>query len=231
MNSFTRGISALVLAIVSSTAMAASNSTVNYPSFGFVQEMAGVTANGDISADFYNTTNYPTHLRIGAFKGEIMIDPSTAATATGMGYKYAVNRNLAIYGKLYLNSGGPTSITNVTLGGAYTGHSGDFIYNGNAEVFSDGSGTASAGTYFYLKGAGFYQLKTNKLGGKMSIGGEIDLQLSPSPTTTSIFAGLRWQPKTKLLVDAGLVSQTPAGGGGTTTILATPAFVRLTLGL
>jgi hypothetical protein len=218
MKFLTKMASVLALAAVSSSAMAAT-----YPSFGFVQEMAGVAGNGDISADFYNTTAYPSHIRIGAFKGEIMIDP---LTQTGMGYKYPINPNFAIYGKLYLNSGGGTSITNITLGGSYTGNSGSFLYNGNVEAYS-----TAAGTSFNLKGAGFYQLASNKLGGKMSIGGEIDLQLSPSPTTTSIFAGLRWQPKQKLLVDAGLVSQVPALGGGTTTTIATPAFVRLTLGL
>lgn len=222
MNSLTRGVSALILVGVSSTALAASNTAPKYPSFGFVQEMAGVAANGDISADFYNNTGYPTHLRIGAFKGEIMIDPSTAAaTATGMGYKFPINPHLAIYGKLYLNSGGGTSTTNVTLGGSYTGNSGNFLYNGNAEAFS-----TSAGTNFNLKGAGFYKLKTNKLGGSMSVGAEVDLRLSPSPTQTDLYAGLRWQPKSKLIVDAGLASST----AGTTT-LGTPAFVRLTLGL
>ena len=224
MNSLSKGVFALALSAISSTTLAASNSTTTYPSFGFVQEMAGVTANGDISADFYNTTNYPTHLRIGAFKGEIMIDPSNAvATATGMGYKFPINPHVAIYGKLYLNSGGGTSTTNVTLGGSYTGNSGNFTYNANAEAFS---ATAAASTTLDLRGAGFYQLKTNKLGGKMSVGAEIDLQLSPSPTTTDLYAGLRWQPKSKLIVDAGLASST----GGTTT-LGTPAFVRLTLGL
>jgi hypothetical protein len=218
MKFLTKATAMLVLSIVSSSAMAAT-----YPSFGFVQEMAGVTANGDISADFYNSTGYPSHLRIGAFKGEIMIDPNTALTGTGMGYKFPINPHVAIYGKLYLNSGGATSVTNVTLGGSYTGNSGDFTYNGNAEVYS---ATAAAATTFDLRGAGFYKLKTNKLGGKMSVGAEIDLQLSPSPTTTDIYAGVRWQPKSKLIVDAGLA----ASSTGTTTI-ATPAFVRLTLGL
>lgn len=210
-----RFCSLMVLGAMSASAGAA------YPSFGFVQEMAGVAANGDISADFYNSTGYPNHLRIGAFKGEILIDPNTTITGTGMGYKLPINNNVAIYGKLYLNSGGAASVTNITLGGSYTGNSGDLTYNGNVEAFS-----TAAGTSFDLRGAGFYKLKTNKMGGRMSVGAEIDLQLSPSPTTTDIYAGLRWQPKSKLIVDAGLATST----GGTTT-LATPAFVRLTLGL
>lgn len=225
MRFLTKAIAMLALAIVSSSAMAAS-----YPSFGFVQEMAGVTANGDISADLINSAPYPSHIRIGAFKGEIMIDPSIGVTATGMGYKYPINPHVGIYGKLYLNSGGGTSITNLTFGGAYTGNSGDFTYSGNAEVFSCSNCVAGTSeTFLNIKGAGFYRLKTNKLGGKMSIGAEVDLQLSPSPTTTDLYAGLRWQPKPKLIVDGGLVAST--GGAGGTTIVGTPAFVRLTLGL
>lgn len=193
------------------------------PSFGFVQEFAGVSANGDISADFYNSTTYPTHLRIGAFKGEILIDPNTTVTGTGMGYKYPINPNLAMYGKLYMNTGGGASITNITLGVSYSGTNGGLTYNANAEAYS---ATALPDTLLDLRGAAFYKLKTNKLGGNMSIGGEIDLQLSPSPTTTDIYAGLRWQPKPKLLVDAGL-----AASNAGTTVIATPAFVRLTLGL
>ena len=210
--------------VLFSTVVSAANTTSPYPSFGFVQEMAGVTANGDISVDLYNSlanNSYPSHLRIGAFKGEIMIDPNTATTGTGMGYKFPINPHIAVYAKLYLNSGGATSTTNITLGGSYTGNSGDFTYNGNAEAYS-----TSAGTNFNLKGAGFYKLKTTKLGGKVSVGAEINLRLSPSPTQTDLYAGLRWQPKSKLIVDTGLASST----GGTTTI-GTPAFVRLTLGL
>lgn len=209
----------LVATAISASASAAEPTA--FPSFGFVQEMAGVTANGDIAVDL--STAGLGEIRIGAFTGEIMIDPNStgATTDTGMGYKYPVNRNIAVYGKLYLNTGGATSVTNVTFGGAYTGQSGDLLYNANAEAFSNTNGTS-----FNLKGAGFYKLKTNKLGGKMSVGAEIDLQLSPSPTTTNLYAGIRWQPKPKLIVDAGLATST----AGTTTF-ATPAFVRLNLGL
>ena len=223
MNSLKKGlIFSSLIAFSTAVSAATPNTSSSYPSFGFVQEMAGVIANGDISFDIYNNTGHPTNLRIGAFRGEIMIDPSTtAASATGLGYKYPINRHFGIYGKLYVTSGGATNTTNITLGGAYTGNSRNFLYNGNAEAFS-----TSAGTNFNLKGAGFYKLKTNKLGGSMSVGAEVNLRLSPSPTQTDLFAGLRWQPKSKLIVDAGLASST-AG----TTAIGTPAFVRLTIGL
>ncbi|KPK49724.1 MAG: hypothetical protein AMS22_13275 [Thiotrichales bacterium SG8_50] len=56
-----------------------------------------------------------------------MIDPNgTATTATGIGYKYPFNPNLAIYGKPFLNTatGGQT---NITLGASYTMQSGNFF--------------------------------------------------------------------------------------------------------
>ena len=212
----------LLLAATAAPVMAANTGAgPAYPSFGFTQEMSGVTDNGDIAVDL--STAGLGEIRIGAFKGEIMIDPNStgAATDTGMGYKYPINRNVAVYGKLYLNTGGATSVTNITFGGTYTGNSGDLTYSANAEAFSNAGGTS-----FNLKGAGFYKLKTNKLGGKMSVGAEIDMTLSPSPTTTDLYFGLRWQPKAKLIVDAGLATSS----AGTTTF-ATPAFVRLNLGL
>ena len=212
----------LTALLIASTPVLAEAANQTYPSFGFVQEMAGVTANGDIRADIYNSTGYPSHLRIGAFGGEVMIDPNTAPfSATGIGYKYPVNPNVAIYGKLFLNSatGGQT---NITLGASYTGQSGDLIFNGNGHLTNANPLNEST---FLLNGGAFYQMKTRKMGGKTYLGGELSLKLSPSPTETNIFLGARWQPKKAVLVDLGVL----ASGGGTTTVM-TPAFVRLNLG-
>jgi len=195
---------------------------VSTPSFGFVQEMAGITPKGEVRADIYNTVGYPAHLRIGAFGGEVMIDPNgTATTATGIGYKYPFNPNLAIYGKLFLNTatGGQT---NITLGASYTMQSGDFTLNGNGHFTNANPLNESE---FYINGAGFYQMKANKLGGHTYLGGELSFKLSPSPTETNVFLGARWQPKKAVLIDLGLVA--PIAG---TTTVSTPAFVRLNLG-
>ena len=192
-------------------------------SFGFVQEFAGVANNGEIRVDLINnSTNYPQHIRIGAFGGEVMVDTTNlgGATATGLGYKHPVNPNLAIYGKFYLNTatGGQT---NLTAGVSYTGNSGNFIFNGNGHFTN---ATALNTSTFFLNGAAFYKLKTKSLPGSMQLGGEIALQLSPSPTTTNLFIGARWAPKRTVFVDLGIA----ASAGGTTSI-QTPAFVRLNL--
>ncbi len=193
-------------------------------SFGFVQEFAGVTKKGDIRVDLINnSTSYPQHIRIGAFGGEVMVDTTNlgGVTATGLGYKHSVNPNLAIYGKFYLNTatGGQT---NITLGVSYSGQSGKFIYNGNGHFTNANAGSTSA---FFLNGAGFYQLDTRSLPGRVLLGGELSLQLSPSPTQTNLFLGGRWEPKKNVLIDLGLASSV----GGTTSI-QTPAFVRLNIG-
>lgn len=218
-------LTALLIASTPALGVAANQT---YPSFGFVQEMAGVTANGDIRADIYNSTGYPSHLRIGAFGGEVIVDPVVGSIfSTGIGYKHPLNRNMAAYGKLYIESGGGASINNITLGFSYTGDSGDFIYNGNAELFSCSNCTVGGSESFVdLKGGGFYRLQANSMGGKTYLGGELDLRLSPSPTESNLFLGARWQPRPSVLIDLGLAAST----AGTTTI-ATPAFVRLNLGL
>ena len=193
-----------------------------YPSFGFTQEMAGVIANGEIRADIYNSTGYPYHLRIGAFGGEVLIDPSVGATmSTGIGYKYPFNPDLAMYGKLFLDSS-TVGQTNITLGASYTGNSSRLIYNGNLHLTN--ANIANEMTV-YLNGAAFYGLQTKKMPGSTHLGAELSLKLSPSPTETNLFLGARWQPKKAVLVDLGLA----ASVAGTTTV-STPAFVRLNLG-
>jgi len=216
-------VASFAIAVVSMPAFAAKADTnSDIFSFSFAQEMAGVTGNGEIRADIYNTSGYPSHIRIGAFGGEVMIDPNGGATtATGIGYKYPFSPKLAIYGKLFLNSatGGQT---NTTLGASYTMQSGDFLLNGNGHFTNANALNEST---FYLNGAGFYKMKANKMGGNSYLGGEVSLKLSPSPTETNVFLGARWQPKKAVMIDLGFVSST----GGTTTI-STPAFIRLNLG-
>lgn len=211
--------------------MSTSNAFASGQSVGFSQEFAGTNNKGDISIDLYDSLGNPTDIRIGAFSGEILIDATVANTARGVGYKHRIGKNMAVYGMLYLNTGGATSITNITGGFSYTGQSGNFMYNGNAEVHSCTTCVGGAsGTLMDAKGAGFFKLKPNGLGGSMMIGGEISLRLSPSPTSTSLYAGARWLPKPNVLVDLGFFTSLPAGGA-TTSTFGTPAFARVELTL
>jgi hypothetical protein len=193
--------------------------------------MAGVTRKGDVAIDLYDSLGNPTDVRIGAFGGEIMVDATVATTAQGIGYKHPINKSMAAYGMIYLNTGGATSITNITGGFSYTGVSGSFIYNANAEVHSCtvcGAGNTSA-TNFDAKGGGFFNMSTPKLGGKLMLGGEVSLRLSPSPTTTSLYAGARWLPKPGVMLDLGMFTSLPGAGGTTTSTFGTPAFARVVL--
>jgi len=222
----------LAAVAISGSLSAAEKTASSAPSFGFAQEMAGVTRKGDVVIDLYDSLANPTDVRVGALGGEIMIDATVANTARGVGYKYPINKNMAAYGMLYLNTGGATSITNITGGFSFSGASGDFIYNANAEVHSCttcGAGNTSA-TNFDAKGAGFFNLSAPKLGGKLMLGGEVSLRLSPSPTTTSLYAGARWLPKPNVLIDLGMFTSLPAGAT-TTSTFGTPAFARVAITL
>jgi len=225
--------SVLAAAAISGSLSAAERTASSAPSFGFAQEMAGVTKKGDVAIDLYDSLANPTDVRIGAFGGEIMIDATVANTAQGIGYKHSINKNMAAYGMIYLNTGGATSITNITGGFSFSGSSGNFIYNANAEVHSCtvcGAGNTSA-TNFDAKGAGFFNMSAPKLGGKLMLGGELSVRLSPSPTTTSLYAGARWLPKPNVLIDLGLFTSVPTavGSSTTTSTFGTPAFARVAL--
>jgi len=226
MKSVIKTLTILILAVSSLPAQASSDSA------GFFQEFAGTNKKGDISIDLYNSLGSTTDIRIGAFSGEIMIDAAVNPTAHGVGYKHRINKNMAVYGMLYLNTGGATSITNITGGFSYTGQSGTFMYNGNAEIHSCTTCVGGGGgTLMDAKGAGFFKLNPNGFGGNMMIGGEVSLRLSPSPTSTSLYAGARWLPKPNVLIDLGFFTSLPAGGGATTSTFGTPAFARVELTL
>jgi hypothetical protein len=203
---------------------ALAQSTAPYPSYGFEQEFAGILKKGDIQIDLVGGGITPwadNGIRIGALGGELQL---IYGPAGGIGYKYGFNRHMAAYGRLFTTSGGGTSYTNFSAGFSYTGKSGALLYNGNGELYSDGAGGQ---TYTFAKGAAFYSLPASKkMSGNMALGAELNMQLSPSPTSTNLFLGLRWMPKPKILIDLGAASST----GGTTTF-ATPAFFRFNLTL
>lgn len=191
----------------------------NTMSFGFYQEMAGITPQGEIRADIYGADLLPADIRIGVFGGEVMIDVSTvAASATGIGYKHPLNRKMAVYGSLFFDSA--NSVTNIAGGFSYSTVSNGMVLNGNANLLS-----AAGTTTLTANGAVFYPMSQNAVSGKVYLGGELSLQLSPT-NTTGLYAGLRWMPKKTLIVDTGFISST----GGTTNI-GTPVFVRLNIGL
>ena len=200
---------------------------VGVPSFGFVQETATVTADGDILVDLYNTTNYRDMVRIGAFGGEIMISPETGNAAHGLGYKASINPKIAAYGMMFLDN--DASFTNITVGASYTTIASGFLLNGNMELFSQSDTTGANGpseTFVDLRGSAFYRLSNNSVKGSLYLGGEIDMEISPD-SDSDVYLGVRWIPKRNIILDLGAFQS--LGGPGTSTV-GTPVFVRLNVG-
>ena len=197
---------------------------VGIPSFGFVQETAALTLDGDIRVDLYNNTNYRDMIRVGAYGGEIMISPDTGQAAHGLGYKMSINSNIAAYGMLFLDN--DKSFTNITAGASYTTNTGTYILNGNVELFSQSdTGGGGSETFIDLRGSAFYRLANESIKGSLYLGGEIDMEISPN-SDTDIYLGVRWIPKRTVILDLGAYQSI---GGGTSTV-GTPVFFRLNIG-
>lgn len=203
------------------------DSLAGVPSFGIVQETAAITANGDILVDLHNSTNYRDMIRIGAFGGEVMINLDGGKAARGLGYKASINSNMAAYGMLFLDN--DASVTNLTAGISYTTRASGFILNGNAEIFSQsntGGGGGPSETFLDVRGSGFYPLDINAASGSVLLGVEIDIQIDPT-SETDIYIGLRWIPKTNIVLDLGVFESIDANN---TSTVGTPAFVRVNIG-
>ncbi len=200
---------------------------VGVPSFGFVQETATVTADGDILVDLYNTTNYRDMIRIGAFGGEVMISPETGNAAHGLGYKASINPKVAAYGMMFLDN--DASFTNITLGASYTTMASGLLLNGNFELFSQSDTTGANGpseTFVDLRGSAFYRLENESVKGSLYLGGELDMEISPN-SDTDVYLGVRWIPKSNVILDLGAFESL---GGPSISTVGTPVFVRLNLG-
>ena len=221
-------LSVAMTGVASAASKSAPTRSADLPSFGFVQEMAGITADGDLKVDIYGATLLATDIRFGAFGGELLPDTATATSnATGLGYKHPISPNMAAYGKLYLDTTTGSPDTNITLGFSFTGKADDLLYNANAEIFNCsacGAGASSVSNV-NLRAGGFFNVKSKSASGKFSVGGEIDLRMSPSPSQTNIYLGARWLPKTNVMLDVGFLQNIV-----NTSTVATPAFVRLNLG-
>jgi len=216
------------LALFASQSIAESHDTVlvGVPSFGFVQETATVTADGDILVDLYNTTNYRDMIRIGAFGGEVMISPETGNAAHGLGYKASINSKVAAYGMMFLDN--DASFTNITLGASYTTIASGLLLNGNMEIFSQSdTGGGASETFVDLRGSAFYRLSNNSVKGSLYLGGELDLEMSPN-SDSDVYLGLRWIPKRYVILDLGAFQS--LGGPASTSTVGTPVFVRLNVG-
>lgn len=196
------------------------------PSFGFNQETSSVVAEGRVLVDLYNSTGYRSMIRVGAFDGEVMVHQAQGNAARGIGYKKAINPDFAAYGMLFLDN--DASFTNFTLGAAYTTMASGFILNLNAEMFNQSDFTPGVSeTFMNIKGSAFYPLHMASGNGTMSLGLEIDQEVSPD-SVTDVYLGARWAPNRSIILDLGLYRSlgAPSPASSVSTV-ATPAFVRM----
>lgn len=197
-------------------------------SFGFVQETSTVLKEGLVLVDLYNSIGYRNTIRIGAFGGEVMVDTTSGNNARGIGYKRAINEDVTAYGMLFIDN--DASFTNLTAGIAYTTFKSGWILNVNAEIFNQSDPTGAAGvseTFMDVRGSAFYPLTGKLTRGKVSIGIEVDLEISPD-SVTDVYFGARWVPKRNIVIDLGLYESfgAPSPAPSVSTV-STPAFLRL----
>jgi hypothetical protein len=190
-------------------------------SFGFVQETGWTLKKGEIRADIYNTTEYPWHIRVGAFGGEVLIDPSDAPDATGLGYKRSF-KNFALYGKLFLSSDNGNQGDSWAIGVSHSARKGKLTYNANGHYTNANAANEET---LLVNGSVFYRVIVKAVPGPVQLGAEVTMQVSPGPTRTDLFGGIRWEPRRNVLLDLGLATSVDGD-----TFIGTPAFVRLNLG-
>ena len=168
-------------------------------------------------------------IRIGAFGGEVLVNPDSGNDAHGLGYKFSINQNLAAYGMLFLDN--DNSYTNITGGASYTAYAAGFILNGNVEIFSQSDTTAGAGsspseTFIDIRASAYYQLKLNSVKGSIYLGGDVDIEVEPD-SNSDIYLAARWIPKRNVVLDLGAYASLDEADVST---VGTPVFVRLNVG-
>lgn len=196
-----------------------------YPTVGVMQEMAGTTAEGEVSVDLYDTTAYNSHVRIGMFGGEVMYRIIGGGGVNDrVGYKHPFNDNMAAYGLIFFSNAAPASVTDITLGFSYSGGDRDFMYNVNLEIDSP----TGAPNTTWLKGGAYYAVSSRNTG-RMYITGELIMNMTIN--TTDLYAGLRFAPKKNVNIDIGAFQSIGGAGAGAGSAIGVPLFFRLNLGV
>jgi len=194
-----------------------------YPSPGMFQEMAGTMAKGKVSIDLYNSTDYRNSVRLGLPRGELMYSTGVAGVGGDMiGYKHAINGNLAAYGLVSYDSNADD--TQMVFGTAYSGGNSKFWWNINAEMLSPGG---DADSTLEIKGGAYYAINT-EFTGRMYLVGEVVMDNEDS--TTDIYGALHFVPSENVNIDIGVYKS--IGGAGSIedeSTVGLPVFFRLTL--
>jgi hypothetical protein len=179
------------------------------------QELGRVAPADSISADLeylFLSTGITGGLRIGAFRGEVLLNARNTAALDGsdlaitnLGYKASVGRDLAVYGLMsYLRVdppvGASVSATEFGVGLAYTLRQGALTFNLNPELLTDDDNAFRGGdTTIFVRGGALFELPL-RMSGKLSLLGEVTLENSDFLDTT-INLGARWELRKDVTID------------------------------
>lgn len=179
------------------------------------QELGTVAPADSISADLdygFNSNGAAGGLRIGAFKGEVLVNVRNAAALDGsdlnfsnIGYKYPLASGLAVYGLVSYSRvkppvGPSTSSTDYGVGLAYTYRQGALTLNVNPEILTDKAGVGRGGdTTTFVRGGVLYALPF-RTSGRFSLLGEVALEDNDVLDTT-ISLGARWELRKNVTID------------------------------
>lgn len=159
------------------------------PSAMFGQELASVSEPDEVNIDFLSgaPNNY---LRVGLDDGEIMIDFTGAQS---LSYKWFINKELAVYGGLGINTG---IADELIVGAAYTLNSDDIRFNINP-VINAGGGAQQTDVYLgaYMK---FDGIKDKE----MMLGAQMHADLTANLNNVTL--GLRWLARKNVTIDLAL---------------------------
>ncbi len=188
------------------------------PSRSFTQELPDTASSGVFYLDLYNSTGTwskaaDSQARIGLPTGEIILSERS------LGYKTRLRPALAIYLHGGFNSSAQEAAY-LQTGLAYRlGLRGAYL-NFNPELLrAEGSNSLA------FNGAAFFHLRMPRHLGKLQLGGEFSISDRAS-ARSSLALGLRWLPHEAVTIDVLLVAN---GGSANTTVLRTPAALRLNL--
>lgn len=206
------------------------------PSRTFFTETADVAANGSVSLDLeyiFADTAGGTGVRIGGMGGEILLNNRNTPAggtdeflSTSIGYKKAMQKNLAAYGILsYINDDTlAEAYTDFALGVAYTQPMDKIRININGEILTDDSKFLRGETVIFVKGA--IQFDIDNLLANSSLIAEVALEDSDF-LETAMTLGMRWQPSKRVTTDFIIYADdgNPAGDK----VTGIPGYIKLNI--
>lgn len=218
-----------VTAAVAVAAALLSGQAFAEPTRGFTLESAKTAHDKSFSVDLVNTMNGINQIRVGAFAGEVIVNPTGVGAGSlfggthagrnpSFGYKRTINDMFAAFGMLGLNTQDGAK-NEFLIGGAFSGKADQLLINANATLGAENDDTVfavGAGIYIPLEVSG--SLSHFQLGGELYVGNRKN-------SNVGFAFGGRWAPRDNVTVDVLLLEDPESKA--VDAFLATPASVRV----